>query len=570
MDSEREEVREPDAREYGLRPLRVLIIEDSEDDTLLLVRRLRRSGFSPDYARVETPGALERALDEREWELIITDYNMPQFSPDDVLDAVTERGLDLPIILVSAQVADARAAEAMKRGVHDYVLKDNLSRLGPAIERELREAHNRRAHRRATAKLAHVARHDPLTGLGNRRTMEERLASALASVDGRGHAFIYLDIDRFHVVNDTGGHPAGDALIEGLAPLLSRHLRDTDTLARIGPDEFGVLLQRSPLSRAWRIADQMRSDAHEYRLAIGGQTYRVTASVGLVPIEHRDLSVAEILRRSDLACRAAKDLGRNRIHVYSENDQDLLRRHGDMAWVGRLREALDSEAFVLHGQPIRALDVGASERCCELLCRLVEADGTLVKPGEFVAAAEHFDLMPQIDHWVIRNALALIAARASRYERWFINLSARSLSDEALPEFVAGELDRHGVAGERICFEITETAAMTHVDIALRFMRNMRELGCSVALDDFGSGLSSFNYLKSLPADYLKIDGSFIRGMLDNALDYTIVESVTRIGHAAGMKVIAEWVESETAVETLMSLGVDYAQGYAIARPGEV
>lgn len=551
------------------RRLRVLIAEDSEDDALLLMRHLRRGGFQALHHRVESVRGLRAALNDGAWDLIITDYNMPQFSSDDVLAAVRDHGIDVPIILVSAHVADARAADAMKAGIHDYVLKDNLSRLAPAVERELREARNRQAHRQATAELEHVVWHDTLTGLANRMQVEKRLGAVLDGVDERGHAFLLLDLDRFHLVNDTGGHPAGDELIRRLASALTEHVHESDTLGRVGPDEFGVLLERCPLSPAWRIAERLRQVVADCRLRIDDRSFQVTTSIGLVPITNQGQNVADVLRRADLACRAAKDLGRDRIRVYSDKDEYLTRRHGDMEWVARLREGLEEGDFVLYRQPIQSLASSRQEVFSELLLRLTQPDGSLVEPGRFIPAAERFDMMPLIDRWVIRRAFEQIAAAgaADPTRRWFINLSGRSLSDESLPVYVRTQLAVCGIAPERVCFELTETAAITHMNVALRFMREVRALGCAVALDDFGSGLSSFNYLKSLPADFLKIDGSFVRLMLDHSLDHTIVESVTRIGHAAGMEVIAEMAETDAVIPALADIGVDYAQGHALGYP---
>jgi len=562
------------ARETGVeepkRPLRVLIAEDSEDDTLLLVRQLRRAGFAPDSVRVEDPEAFARRLDEREWDLVITDYNMPRCSPDDIVAAVAERGLDIPIILVSAHVADTRAADAMKAGIHDYVLKDNLSRLGPAIERELREAANRNAHRRTEAELARLASRDPLTGLANRRQLEASLSRAVMTGQDEEHAFLYLDLDQFRLINDTCGHDGGDELIRGLAGVLDGFLRENDVLARIGPDEFGVLLTACPMYRAWRIAERMHRAINDYRFEWDGHHYQPSVSIGVVPIAGSETSIAEVFRRADLACHTAKELGRNRLRLYSEEDADLVRRHGDMQWVTRLNRALDRDEFVLYQQPIRSLGGGTEEPFRELLVRLVEGDGQLVPPGRFISAAEHFSLMPLIDRWVIRHAFEHIGHSAGDTARWFINLSGTSLSDERLGEYVRDQLDRAGVAPASICFEITETAAIANMYAAMRFMRYVRRLGCAVALDDFGSGLSSFNYLKTLPADYLKIDGSFVRAMHEDAVNYTIVDAVTRVGHAAGMQVIAEFVEQEETLAAVAALGVDYAQGYAVAAPVEL
>ena len=549
------------------RSLRLLVAEDSEDDTLLLVRALRRAGFETMYRRVDYPRALRNALDEAEWDLIITDYNMPQFSPDDVLEAIHDRGLDMPVILVSAHLADARAADAMKAGINDYVLKDNLSRLGPAVERELREADNRRDHRLVAAELARVASRDSLTGLANRQQLEADLNRACRSIGDVGHAFLYLDVDQFRVINENCGHHAGDELIRHLAGVIDGLVRSGHTLARIGPDEFGVLMENCPVSRAWRIAEQIRRAVNAYRFSWEGHTYRIGISIGVVGIGEAGLHVPEILRRADIACHAAKDLGRNGIRLYTEEDVDVARRHGAMQWVARLQQALQNDELVLFAQPIDRVAASGDYPHAELLVRLEEADGRLVEPGLFIPAAEQFELMPLLDRWVIEHAFRAISRRPRTEGRWFINLSGTSLSDETLPDYVGEQLIASGVEGARICFEITETAAIANMSAALRFMSHVRELGCAVALDDFGSGLSSFTYLKSLPADYLKIDGSFVRAMVDDGLDRTIVEAITKIGHAAGKEVVAESVESEDVLDALAGIGVDFVQGYIIADP---
>lgn len=552
------------ARRFGMR---LLVAEDSEDDTLLLVRALRRSGFEPNYRRVDSPAALCHALDEAEWDLIITDYNMPQFSPDDVLRAIHERGLDMPVILVSAHLADARAADVMKAGVNDYVLKDNLSRLGPAIERELREAENRREHRLVAAELERVASRDSLTGLPNRQQLEADLARVCTSVGDVGHAFVYLDVDQFRVINENCGHHAGDELIRHLASVIAGLVPAGHTLARIGPDEFGVVMENCPVSRAWRVAEQMRRAVNAWRFSWDGQSYRIGISIGVVGINEAGHEVAEILRRADIACHAAKDLGRNGIRLYTDEDVDVAQRRGAMRWIARLQQALQNDELVLFEQPIDRVAARGSFPHSELLVRLEESDGRLVEPGLFIPAAEQFELMPLLDRWVVDHALRVIGREPRAEGRWLINLSATSLSDEMFPDYVGERLLESGVDGGRICFEITETTAIANLNAALRFMTHVRDLGCAVALDDFGSGLSSFSYLKSLPADYLKIDGTFVRAMIDDPLDRTIVEAITKIGHAAGKEVVAESVESEDVLDALTELGMDFVQGFLIANP---
>ncbi len=549
------------------RSLRLLVAEDSEDDTLLLVRELRRAGFDTTYRRVDYPRGLREALDEAEWDLIITDYNMPQFSPDDVLNAVHERGMDMPVILVSANLADARAVDAMKAGVNDYVLKDNLSRLGPAVERELREADNRRDHRLVAAELERVASRDSLTGLANRQQLELDLAQACTAIGDVGHAFLYLDVDQFRVINENCGHHAGDELIRQLASVIAGLVPAGHTLARVGPDEFAVLLEHCPASRAWRIAEQMRRAVNAWHFSWEGHSYRIGISIGVVGIGEAGLGMAEVMRRADIACHAAKDLGRNGIRLYTEEDADLARRRGAMQWVARLQHALQNDELVLFEQSIDRAAAPGDYPHSELLVRMEESDGRLVEPGLFIPAAEQFELMPLLDRWVIDHAFRAIGQRPRTGGRWFINLSGTSLSDDTLPDYVGERLIESGVAGERICFEITETAAIANMSAALRFMSHVRELGCAVALDDFGSGLSSFAYLKSLPADYLKIDGSFVRAMIDDELDRTIVEAIMKIGHAAGKEVVAESVESGDVLDALTALGIDFVQGFLIASP---
>ena len=549
------------------RSIRVLLAVDSDGELAPLVHAFRQGGFEPLHRRIDDARALERALEEAEWDLLVVDDAMPRLTPDELLQALQERDLDIPVILVSAQLNDARAAAAMRAGVSDYVLRGNLSRLGPAVERELREADNRRNHRIVAAELERVASRDPLTGLANRRQLEVELERACAAVGDAGHAFLYLDIDQFRLVNENCGHNAGDELIRHLAAVLGGVIRSTQTLARIGPDEFGALLENCTVSRAWRIAEQMRRAINAYRFTWEGHSHRVGVSIGVVGIEEEGLVVPDVFRRADLACHAAKDLGRNGIRLYTEEDADLAQRRGAMQWVGRLQQAIENDELVLFAQPIAPTSDERRTGHAELLVRLAEADGRLIEPGLFIPAAEQFELMTRLDRWVIDHALGHIAATEPPEGRWFINLSATSLSDDALLDYVGERLFEHGVGGECLCFEITETAAIANVNAAIRFMAGVRELGCAIALDDFGSGLSSFSYLKTLPADYLKIDGAFVRGMLDDHLDHTIVDTITRIGHAAGKEVVGESAEHQALIEAMTRLGVDFVQGHAVDAP---
>ncbi len=557
-------------------PLRVLIVEDSEDDALLVVRRLRQGGYEPEHLRVDSPRAMSAALEEREWDIIITDHNMPEFSSDLALEAVNECDLDTPVIIVSGSIGEEYAVSAMKAGAHDYVMKDNLARLIPAIDRELREARIRRAHREAEAVIRHMAFHDGLTGLVNRREFEHRLELALASAQERDlhHALLYMDLDQFKVINDTCGHAAGDALLTQLSLLCQEHVRGNDTLARLGGDEFGVLLESCPLDRAKGIADDLRREISAFRFAWEGRLFNVGISIGLVPVTAECQGVGQLLGIADMACYAAKDQGRNRVHVYSDQDADFSKRHGDMQWVSRIREALDEDRFLLYRQPIVPVrDGDGAVAGYEYLIRMRERTGDVVAPGAFLPAAEHYDLMPTLDRWVIGTVFERLSrdgadgATSDAGLTSYINLSGRSLNDDRFFAFIHRQLEEYRLRPEAICFEITETAAIANPGKAAGFFRELREAGCKLALDDFGSGFSSFAYLRMIPVDFVKIDGSFVTSLLDDPMSRAIVEAIADISRVAGARSIAEFVESGAIREKLGEIGVDFAQGYGIQKP---
>jgi len=556
------------------RDLRVLLVEDSEDDAVLLTRELRRSGFNPDVTRVETAAQLDRALESRDWDVVISDHNMPGFSSEGVLRAVQEVGLDVPVIIVSGTIGEAVAVSAMKTGASDYVMKDNLARLGPAIERELREAEVRREHRRAEATIHHLAYHDSLTGLANRHHFEIRLKESLEDARERGtvHALLYIDLDQFKVVNDTCGHSAGDELLRQLGLLLQGQVRQNDLLGRLGGDEFGLLLASCPLERAQSIGAAILQAINDFRFTWGGKSFAIGASMGLVPIDGHSATETELLAAADIACYAAKDLGRNRIHVYDRDDCELLRRKGEMHWVSRIREALEQNRFVLYWQSIIPLGGHPSApRGSEVLLRLRDEDGTLVAPGAFLPAAERYNLASAVDRWVVRTLLDHLASagcsQAVPQPVVFVNISGATLNDDSFFAFLREELRRTGVPPSRLCFEITETAAVANLSRAVTFIRGVRGDGCRFALDDFGAGLSSFSYLKTIPVDFLKIDGGFVRDMTEDPMDRAIVEAITHIGQSVGLKTIAEFVETKAVLQSLVNVGVNWAQGYAIHRP---
>lgn len=427
--------------------------------------------------------------------------------------------------------------------------------------------------RQMAAQMTYQASHDALTGLINRREFECRVEQAIqtGTLQGKQHTLLYLDLDQFKVVNDTCGHGAGDELLRQLTSMLEGQLRQSDTLGRLGGDEFGVLLDGCAAAPALRIADQLRKTVSDFHFVWLDKVFSVGASIGLVAFGHGDATLADILRMADAACYVAKDKGRNRIHVYTPEDQELARRQDEMGWVGRIRTALDEQRFILYSQKIQPLGATAGSGLHhELLLRMQQDDGKLVPPMAFIPAAERYNLMPAIDRWVIQEAFSRHAADPALQAgdgMCAINLSGASICDDQFLHFIREQFKRYPVPPAGICFEITETSAIANLTQAAVLIRELKTIGCRIALDDFGSGMSSFAYLKHLRVDYLKIDGGFVRDMTENPIDFAMVEAINKIGHVMGIQTIAEYVESEATLEALRRIGVDFAQGYAVEKP---
>ncbi|MBU1236173.1 MAG: EAL domain-containing protein [Gammaproteobacteria bacterium] len=552
-------------------PVQLLFVEDVEDDVLLILRELKRGGFEVDYRTVDSAKALESALTERAWDIVVTDHNMPGFDSRAAFEIVHHHNPDLPVIIVSGSIGEEVAVAAMRMGAKDYIMKDNLRRLGPAIRRELDDSGARRARRRAEAAIKHLALHDPLTGLDNRTSFLEALDAVLDKTqrqDGH-HSLLFLDLDQFKVVNDTCGHLAGDEMLKQLADVLRRTVRANDRLARLGGDEFCILLESCVLDRAREIAETLRLAVHDFRFFWNGKLFSVGVSIGIVGIDRNSGGANDILSAADIACYAAKDRGRDAIQVYEQDDVELTRRRGEMDWVGRIDNALDGGHFRLWRQPIRSLTSnGANVHHYELLLRMLDDDGNIILPGAFLPAAERYDRMRAIDRWVVDKALRYVGEHRSPGEQFHsINLSGASIGDDSLRKFVGDRIAEHRVDPRSICFEVTETAAIGNFTVAVDFMQDLRQLGCRFALDDFGSGLSSFAYLKSLPVDFIKIDGRFIRSLGTDPMDRAIVEAIHKVAHVANLQTIAEFVEDTAIVEVLRTIGVDFAQGYGIGKP---
>lgn len=416
--------------------------------------------------------------------------------------------------------------------------------------------------------ISYQAEHDGLTGLPNRKSFELLLASAIeyAGLDGHPHAVCYMDLDQFKVVNDTCGHAAGDELLKQVVEMLHERIRESDVLARLGGDEFGILLHRCPLAKAREIAEDLLAMIREFRFTWEDKVFTLGVSIGVVPVEGG--SAALHLAAADSACFVAKDRGRNRIHVVDGEDPEVASRHGEMQLTSQIQRALDENLFRLRYQKIMPLHGGGIE--AEFLVSMVQPDGSMVPPGVFLPAAERFNMMPKLDRHIIRLALAYAVSdrpELGDVTSYAINLSGQSLADDSLLEYVLEAIDRSGIDARRLCFEITETAVIANLERAMRFIEGLRARGCRFALDDFGSGLSSFGYLRNLPVDYLKIDGQFVKDMCADPINYSMVEAIHRVGHVMGLKTVAEFVEDEATAESLRALGVDYGQGWGLHRP---
>ena len=424
--------------------------------------------------------------------------------------------------------------------------------------------------RQMAVEMSWQATHDALTGLVNRREFEHRLSEAIKRCwqEQVTHIFLYLDLDQFKLVNDTCGHLAGDELLRQLTHLLHGRIRDIDTLSRLGGDEFGVLLEHCSLEKGLEIADTLRTLVREFRFVWEEKIFEVGVSIGLVLIDEQIESADKALSLADLACYAAKDLGRNRVHVYQADDHELARRHGEMQWAARISRALAENRFTLYRQQIRPVrDEQREPLHFELLIRMLGEQDELILPSQFIPAAERYNLMPNIDRWVIEHCFRYLSRHHDGQTRFTINLSGMSLGEEATLDFIRERMRHYQIDPLCLCFEITETAAIANLVKASRFINSLKSLGCRFALDDFGSGLSSFAYLKNLPIDYLKIDGSFVKDMVDDPIDRAMVSAIHQIGQAMGIRTIAEFVENGAILEQLRAIGLDYAQGYAIAWP---
>jgi diguanylate cyclase (GGDEF)-like protein/PAS domain S-box-containing protein len=432
--------------------------------------------------------------------------------------------------------------------------------------------HDVTAQRRLSSEMHHRATHDALTGLINRTEFETRLQRVLlkAHEDESAHALLYIDIDQFKLINDACGHAVGDQLLQQLSKLLATTVRDRDTLARLGGDEFGVILEHCTAEQARRVSQDICDRMEDFRFIHDNRRFRIGASIGLVPVDKRWAKTEAILQASDSACYAAKEAGRNRVHVWFDTDLAMRNRHGEMQWTTRIEQALDEDRFVLYAQRIESLPTAGHGIHAEVLLRMIGDQGEVIPPGAFLPAAERFNLASRIDKWVLNHTIAWLQNLSpdTVIENLSVNLSGQSVGDKSFHVWAMESLQNAGPQiCSQLCFEITETAAITNLEDAAAFIKQLRAHGMRVALDDFGAGASSFGYLKSLPVDYLKIDGQFIRDVVDDPLDDAAVRCFVDVARVLQVKTVAEFVDNPAVLERLKDIGVDYVQGYLLHKP---
>ncbi len=415
--------------------------------------------------------------------------------------------------------------------------------------------------------------HDSLTGLMNRSGFESSMVATLAAARSKGlqHCLLHVDLDQIHVVNDLMGHEEGDKLIRRVAKVLRGLTRDTDYVARLGGDEFGVLLTNCNVKQGHEIADDIRNGVRQIKIVAAKRQLDVSTSIGIAAVTSETEGIVGVMASAEIACKSAKEAGRDRIQVFERDNTTLVRRSEEIEWIGRVQEALRDDLFLLYCQPVLPLAVGKHSPHYEILVRLQGHDGEVLSPAVFMPAAERYQLMPMLDRWVIHHTLRWVgscwASIASSSPVFCINLSGQSLTNPGFLTFVTDEITQMGLPPENICFEITETAAISNIDEATDFIAGLRNLGCSFSLDDFGAGLSSFGYLKDLPVDYLKIDGSFIREITSDAISRSMVTAICQIAKTMKLSTVAEFVGDEETIEILRGIDVDFVQGYYIGEP---
>ena len=545
-------------------PLRLLQVEDTEDDAALVQHALKRAGYDIFARRVDTAEGLRRELHESEWDLVIADYTMPGFSGTKALAIVREQHPDLPFIFVSGTIGEDTAVSAMRTGAHDYIMKGNLARLAPAIERELREAAVRRERYLANQRVNYLAYHDSLTDLPNRALFLDRLQQAIlrSHRDEKGLAVLLIDLDGFKEVNDALGHHAGDVVLQEVAMRLRGALRASDTVARLGGDEFAVLLPATDVNRAELAARKILHDM-QHPFVADERPLLVSASIGIAGVPWHAATSDEVLRMADSAMYLAKG-GKTGYAVHRPDRDGRATNRSSLA--SSMRQAIDGQQFVLDYQPIVHITTGAV-LAVESLVRWNHPELGRLLPDDFIRVAEHTGLVNPLTAFVIERALTEWPCSTSPGCGIAVNISPRSLHHAAFTGRIRNMLETHHVTPSLLVLEITENLMMSDPDGAIRCLDELHDMGVRLVIDDFGKGYSSLSYLRRLPVDEIKIDRSFIIGMADGE-DDTLVRCMIDLAHNLGLSVIAEGVETGEVLQQLQDLGCDAAQGYHLVKPG--
>ena len=548
----------------AMKTLRVLQVEDNEDDAQLVIRALRRAGYDVTSARVDNADALRRELISSSWDLVIADYTMPQFDGATALNLVRERDAELPFIFVSGTIGEDIAVAAMKIGADDYIMKGNLARLAPAVERELRDAAVRRERHLANQRVAYLAYHDPLTDLPNRTLFHDRLQQAIlrSQRDDRGVAVLLIDLDAFKAINDELGHHTGDFVLQETAMRLRSTLRASDTVARLGGDEFAVLLPATDMNRAELAARKVLHD-FEHPIQVSGRPLIVGASIGIAATPVHATNGDDLLQAADAAMYFAK---KDRCGFAVFNPTRDRRIFPGVSMTTALRQAIEGRQLIVDYQPIVHVPTGEVQSV-ESLVRWDHPERGRLLPEDFIRVAEHSGLVKPLTAFVLERALSeWSVSQRPQPCGVTVNLSPRSLHHAAFPHQLREVLETHRRPPDTLWLEITENLVMSDPDGSIRCLCSLHDMGVNLVIDDFGKGYSSLSYLRQLPVDEIKIDRSFVMA-LDEGEDETLVRCMIDLAHNLGLGVVAEGVETQSAYERLVELGCDCVQGYYVSRP---
>ena len=578
-----------------LRQMSILLVDDIEDNVDLIKSMLTRSGFTNILSANSGNAALTQLQQQVKnnvstIDLVLLDIMMPGMDGYELCRILRshEEWADIPIIMITANASwqEKVVRESFEVGATDIMFKpirrvDLIPKIISALslkkERDLRKSREQELEtelserRIVEARLQHLVNHDDLTGLCNRRRLEQQLEAVVlhARKNGIISALLYIDLDHFKVINDAEGHAAGDRLLIEVANVFRHEIGPAGLLARISSDEYTVLFEDITEDEALKVAERVRRVMEKFQFTTNNNTYHIGTSIGVATINPGNIvTSSEILARADQACYVAKTHGRNIVHLFNKEDTEMLTLRSAIHWVPLIRDALATNKFLLVFQPVLELK-NKTITHYEALIRMIGSDGNLVEPGNFIPVAEKMGLIHEIDLWVVNKAIDILNELPEKHKNtsFNINLSSHAFQDTALLPLLKEKLAQTGVQANRITFEITETAAVANFSQTREMIMNIRKLGCRFALDDFGSGFSSFNYIKEFPVDYLKIDGAFISNLLNDQVDQTLIKSMIEIAKKLNKKTVAEFVENQKVLDLLIQYGADYAQGYFIGKP---